>query len=504
MSVEEEIKLLNSIIGYDDLFVISNTPAFLPTSSSEEIPIKEDYRQKILDRIKTKKNTTIYMAEEGLKKISGLSIEKRRQTLKDWEDLSSKLENPGQKISVYKAGGLPCTSLIIGKTRVANTERLLYDVFLEYRINYYKKFKDPTSKDFRENKMILFYQDSLPDEITDLKNRIEGVEKKAFKDWLRENKEKGEFIAPDPEIAIISALDRELRHYQSKYEEDYYNRFRTKNRGRYIRKSGNEVLELIFAEKSYGREKTLLHTIELARQFESIRTFIFLGIAGGIPRPLPENAGEKAKRTLRLYDVVISSEVINLTYERICRTDLCNIPLNDKEKVRLAKDTYLIFKYDTHEVSKTLREKATDFVRYTNMHPKEWINFIRTYFEEVKSKSLHDLKFRNDISAIFKRIEPRVVIGRIFSSDHNVNFKPLRDGLMKVKNFADLYAFEMEGSGLANGATAFGRNFIEIRGISDLSEGIRPEEDDKVNQTVAAIVASAALDKFLSYIYEHD
>lgn len=60
----------------------------------------------------------------------------------------------------------------------------------------------------------------------------------------------------------------------------------------------------------------------------------------------------------------------------------------------------------------------------------------------------------------------------------------------------------MEGGGLAHAAQAMNRRYIEIRGISDMADGLRGKDDEY--QPVAAATAHAAAEGFLRMMWSEE
>jgi nucleoside phosphorylase len=86
---------------------------------------------------------------------------------------------------------------------------------------------------------------------------------------------------------------------------------------------------------------------------------------------------------------------------------------------------------------------------------------------------------------------PRVHHGQIGSADRSLRNETVRDDL--VRRHRELIAFEMEGAGLGSSSALNGREYLVVRGVSDLGEGGRDATWRKYAAYVAAGYARALL-----------
>lgn len=218
-------------------------------------------------------------------------------------------------------------------------------------------------------------------------------------------------------------------------------------------KSGNHVVVVTFLKRP-GNNSAAAAASHLVRSFPNVQDVLMVGIAGGVPRP------EDVGKHVRLGDIVVSSELGVIQYddvklaEGVARIRGSSMPPSAAMlgKVRLLEAKRLagnhpweshIGRADSIEGAKR-PDPSTD----------------RLFSAEDPQKEIshpHDDPLR-------RPSQPKIYYGRIGSANTLLKDPKARDALGKE---LDLLAFEMEGSGIADGTWMDGKWYILIRGISD-------------------------------------
>ncbi|MGB6463809.1 MAG: hypothetical protein WBF38_06260, partial [Nitrosotalea sp.] len=235
---------------------------------------------------------------------------------------------------------------------------------------------------------------------------------------------------------------------------------------------------------------TAITISKLCKEFPSLKMIILVGIAGG-------------SKDSKIGDVVVSSEIFGETYYTITnksdysksrqytRTNETILEIREKDEggdseLRLIVRHKPITTMNLDSIIKNFNEDKTK-------NTQRWKKIIKKYLEGGNVQ-----RWKKD--EIIKN-GPKIIPGRIWSSNHNMRNKVIRDQLASTPNGVN--AFDMEGNGLALAAGIFERKFVEIRGISDMSDGKRKQKEDKKNQFIAIATASACLESLLPRILQH-
>ncbi|MEM4091216.1 MAG: hypothetical protein QXQ46_10860 [Thermoplasmatales archaeon] len=491
-------RMIGNIPNYDELFVVSKTPSFLIQERLENDE-RISYREKILERIynvekeptkdKLQKETTLYLSETGFESLKTFPIETRKNIFQEWRKIVEIAKNSKGKLKINVIAGtqIPPNSIILGKF-VALGDREMWDVFIEYRVAKPNLRKCPRPDDFEETYFVYSSLTNLPEEIKWIRQEYNRMDTQQFEKWMEDSSHVlSDTLVPPPTEVIFSAISPEIMYYRKKLGKKY-NTFGSSvylERG-LIGDDEKTGLRLLFSHLEYGRSKTLKSAIEHCNKYSTIRDLIFLGIAGGT-----------STARIKLLDVVISDKILDCSYERIFLKEPTDDEKRNKTELVLNKERsiYLLLKAETYPVSKRIGDAAKAVSEWSYTHEDEWKELLIGYANQV---SVLDVK-----NFILERLKskdtmPHIQIGGVWSSDHNVNEPRLQEELSR--NFG-VKAFEMEGGGLANAALTFGKDFVDIRGISDI-DGDRRE--DTVLQYAASVVASAALDKYLNVIYQKE
>ena len=480
--------LVNHITEYQELTVLSYTPSFL-LKKDASTDIKKRYANELIKRIRNAgsegentdeaKTTTIYLAESGLKEISRLPMKEKEDILNTWDEVISYVKKAAGRLNVYVIPDkdLPTVSFILGKVSGIWGNRSPWDLLIEYRVGVDKEslFSIATSEHLAKWFLNMPLQD-LPNEIKWFLQRLKDEAKiMEFEEWVKEKDIRS--TLPPPEVAILSAMPSEIVYYQKKFGSVYSKYLSGINRGRFELNS-NSQLELIFPNTGYGRYNTHQSVTELSLKYPSIDSFYLTGVAGG-----------SELKNVKLLDVVVSSEIIELVYEKIIPRTSPEQPKLGRKILPLNESLSFIFGVSNHSIDESFKRHAQRLRELSVADPGKWEEMLKEY-----TKGLQRSEFMDEILS-GKRL-PTIHFGAIFSSDHNVNHKEFRDLISTEYN---VFGFEMEGGGLAGSCKSFGKKFLDIRGISDLCNDPNNERSvrDPILQPLASAVASAALDWLL-------
>ncbi len=479
--------LVNHITAYEELTILSYTPSFLIRKDAST-EIKKRYATEVLKRIKDKgnnpkqsedpKTTTVYIAESGLKEISKISMKEKEELFETWDEVIALSKKYPEQLKVYVIpdSDLPSMSFILGKVSGTWGNRAPWDLLIEYRIGVTKDnlFSMATS----ENKAKWFLNMPLPQLPKEIKWVLNKLQREStiieFEEWVTKIDIKSSL--PPPEVAILSAMPNEIVFYQKKFGGPYKNYPSGINRGRFDF-SDNEHLELIFPNTGYGRYNTHKSVTKLVLEHPNINSFYLTGVAGG---------SELMK--VEIYDVVVSSEIVELVYEKIIPTVVQEQLKLGRKNLSLNDDISFVFGVEKHSIDDSLKRQAQRLKELSVSDPGKWEGLLQYYTKDISNSEYKEKVFsRNRL--------PVIHFGPIFSSDHNVNYKKFRD---MISNEYGVFGFEMEGGGLAESCKSFGKKFLDIRGISDLCDSSdNQREKDPILQPIASAIASAALDWLL-------
>ncbi len=478
---DKQVYFLNNIIDYNALTVLSYTPSFILPELNRD-STHRTYADKMRERLseenlsKGDRETTLYLAESGLRKISGVDTEKRNKFIEECENLGKKSRKYKNELQIYVVDNenLPPVSLFIGKIGGKWSERAPVDIFIEYRIGV----TDETLfdlNDSRPNQYKWFPKlplDKEPEEIKWIMDNLNNAQITEFNEWFKE--EKYDMSIGDPTIAIVSAMATETSYYRKdlKIPEREYTQ-----KGRFI---GGKTVNLVFPTVDYGRVPIGGHLHEVFDSYPTVNHVFFVGVAGGA-----------RQKDSQIGDVVISQSILSPFYEKLYKGELRGkseertvIELGDNWRLAIKKTSYPVDK-ESIQLSKELRE-------YSVVNKEEWLKKIESMVDRyLGTKGMKEYKRLTEMNP------PKIIIAPIWSSDHNVNLNTLRGEL--ITKF-DVGAFDMESGGLAEACQKRGKKYLVIRGISDLSDDERPNDD--LHQKIAAITASAAMELLLAKICE--
>ncbi|GIE35979.1 hypothetical protein Ait01nite_090240 [Actinoplanes italicus] len=191
----------------------------------------------------------------------------------------------------------------------------------------------------------------------------------------------------------------------------------------------------------------------MLRTFPNIQTVIMVGIAGGIPRP------EQPERHVRLGDIVVATDGI-VDYGHIRETDTGPV-LRGRQGSGLLTPRLLhaatllrVGERGGNRPWETMLGKALprEFAR-----PAPGTDILRVGERTVTHPPRPEPAPAGDM--------PRVHYGAIGSADVLMKSEQRRDAL--AAQYSDIFAVEMEGSGIAAATAACGRTWFMVRGVAD-------------------------------------
>ena len=487
---DPERYMVDHLLEYERLWVLSYTPAFL---LPEEVPmsqLKRDYFNKIHNRItenikknqsgKKPKKTIIYISEGGLEKISHLKVTKREEAISRWKNLADFANNNPEALEMHiiRDDYMPPISFILGEVSGVWRTRSPYDLLIEHRIGVTQASLFSLDSE-RSRWFIRLSLPKMPEDVEWLLNYIQKeAQSRDFSDWFSENtKNQTMLFSPSPEIAVVSAMKDELAFYRKLLCKDP-----TRACDGTVVGSGKNEIGILFPHREYGGYSLSTSVAEIINKNPTIDQIWFAGVAGGV----------KGEEGVQLFDVVIPNQIIQLTYEKILTEKPKSQPKNEKRLITLSNSTYIIVKTQVYEVHQELKDLANTLYEYVGTNRDKWGERIKKHSELLgpdEKKYLFDL--------IDNRLPEIKVDSPIWSSDHNVNDEGLASQLAAEFH---VKAFDMESGGLASVCQKFNKKFFVIRGISDLADNVRDRDD--VNQRIAMVTTTAALEMLLNMLAE--
>jgi nucleoside phosphorylase len=329
-----------------------------------------------------------------------------------------------------------------------------------------------------------------------------------MKNSMRSNEElhKREF---SPNIAIVTALVREMRAVQCIFEPDSRDvdpepdqnathcRIDSKpdQNATHCRIDSKPDQNGIYQEFYYGDVKSehggchkvvaarcdvgnnkasILGTILLER-YPSIEVVLMVGIAGGVPAP------GNAEKHVRLGDIVICDDKGIIQYDKGKKSPEEFEP-----------------KPPPRPIDPKWSQRCQNLIGLNTGEPKYW-----TYLDDISSKldisrprkgSFKDCEgkvMRHPRDKKRKSQRPKVHIGTIVSSNTLLRDPRMRD---QLKDDYEAMAIEMESSGIADATYVAGAGYLVVRGISDYADTYK----DDIWQDYAAAAAAAFAKELIS------
>jgi nucleoside phosphorylase len=498
---------MDNLKHYGELSIVLYTPSVLNDPAELLDPKRKEFAGALWDLLKDRAqrklsptkgpSTVLHLTANGIQRTVP-----REGTLDNWKKWRTRLgqlsecDNGDVEILVYEET-LPSVSLLKGHNKRWTDWESEFDIWLCPRVSI---TKHSTTDGTEEVPWMPYLHRGWPEALDKVLSFLPKSEQPTrLREWINGNGK--EYTFPIPTLALLSAMPDELQYYRSSDLVDPIIREQAPhgdegNRG-YI---AFEQLHGVYLPKtSYGRIQIDNTVMRIHKEFPEIDDFVFIGCAGG------DSASH-------IGDIVISSEILDQTHEYVNLEGKATI--REERTERWDKMETLSLDPHVREVapnspnSITLKAKRfplhdTDLYRaaeklydYQSSESGEWRRCVEKYLkrsvQDIKNKHQEREKEADELLANLTTTRlPLISLGRIWSSDHNVNDLWFRDQLMTK---FEVKAVEMEGGGLARAAYRIGKKCIEIRAISDNADG--PRRDD-LNQPIAFAVASACLEKFL-------
>ncbi|MDG6949842.1 MAG: hypothetical protein JRM77_08380 [Nitrososphaerota archaeon] len=469
---EEAINYVSRhLLEYDDVTMLLYTPS--PLFSEElEVEQKRNFVNALRERCQKGKKTNLYAAASGLRHIHDLTRTERDIDLKYWKefiDIHSKY--PGDiKLSVVEDQTLPCISFVLSKFPHGLEGRDSWDLMIEYRIGMKRdqlfKFGAGLQEEgVWEHREI---KDKTPEGINGILERLRESKCPPFSEWIE--REQISKRPPPPDVAILSAMPREMKYLLQRmlqlklFKENFHGQIR----------AGPINHEIVYPPQSYGNKEIGQAVSFVHGQFPSLKIMMLVGIAGGV-------------KESRVGDVVISDEIIGLESEKLLSAKGSEPKLDPSYSVlKLDGGQRLAIRPVRYQISDVMEKRANNLLAKKESNPQWWKKLVAKYLAGVPASP--EKKYIETDS-------PQVSVGKIWSSDHNVDNETLRDAIQeefKVK------AIEMEGAGFAHAARRFSSvDSVDIRGISDSAASRDRKRERELLQPLAAATASACAEAFL-------
>lgn len=223
----------------------------------------------------------------------------------------------------------------------------------------------------------------------------------------------------------------------------------------------------------YGTNMAGIAATHLLRTFGSIRDIIFVGIAGGIPRP------QDASKHVRLGDIVVSADKGVVQFDMGVRTQGGHFQTRDNAPPPSAALLQAVRLLESKRLSREF----------------DWSDFLQTRLSEagVRRPSREPRNFRHPRDPNRLARVPHIHSGKIGAS--NIKLKDAEERDRLAREF-DLLAVEMEGSGVADATWVQGVGYLVIRGICDYADSTT----DDSWQTYAAHASAAYLAALLHHL----
>ena len=205
--------------------------------------------------------------------------------------------------------------------------------------------------------------------------------------------------------------------------------------------------------KKTGNNTAAAAASHLIRSFPTVTEVLMVGVAGGVPKP------DDVEKHVRLGDIVVSTESGVVQYDN-GKLAAGKLEIRDTSQKPSAA---LVGKVKLLEAERLAGRRPWEahFAR-----ARELEGAVRPSARTDRLFAAHDpsirLKHPNDPTR--RPGYPKLHYGRIGSANTLLKDPKARDALSQDLN---LRAFEMEGSGIADGTWIFGQSYILVRAVSD-------------------------------------
>jgi nucleoside phosphorylase len=461
---------------WDKFLMVSYTPSAV-LKSERNVPAKNTLREGLMKRLANHKESMLYFSSSGLETIN----ETPKEEIDKFISLVNKNEN--SRALVLEDKDLPSVSIILG---IKNRDNRGYggkcDVFVEYRIGIVREslFKTGTSLGGDDKVWIQYHldEDHIPEPFKNLVNKLTMKQTESFEDWYIKN-----VHYEKPSILIISAMPDEVRPVindllKQKSIQQVNNRIMGT-----IETIDRKEIHCLIANVSYSRVSVATEITNILWAFPSIKYVFLIGVAGG---------GEG----LAVGDVVISTSAENIYYENLLSESDYRV-LNPKSNKIKIIDLSTIERPKLFLKANSLAAPLSERNKIDSAIGSLDVSLLQDT-EMDKLKMFISKHHPGDESIDFVKENLHLNV-KIWSSDHNINNKELK------QNLYDAYetnVFDMESGGFLaalNEYRAFSNRDIGfgiVRGISDVS--VEDRTNDRHNQRVAAVNALGFLEYFIN------
>jgi nucleoside phosphorylase len=240
-----------------------------------------------------------------------------------------------------------------------------------------------------------------------------------------------------------------------------------------------------------NNNKAAIRAAKLIEHFPNLKLILMVGIAGGTPlisECFIENDQGTIEKHVRLGDIVVSSSIVQYDYKKQYFAE------------STLKGENLPPSAEMVQAQKTL-DGNMSFGKYP------WLNYISDANNLLadnfrRPDSSTDILYDFDGKIIAHPIDdkrnsenPYIFSGKIASSNTVLKNPQKRD---KLKKEHDVFAVEMEASGIADATWEAGIGYYVVRGISDYCDSHKNNKWHKYASLVAAAYARALIEKLSS------
>jgi nucleoside phosphorylase len=236
-----------------------------------------------------------------------------------------------------------------------------------------------------------------------------------------------------------------------------------------------------------GNNKAAISASHLLEHFPNLKVILMVGIAGGTPvisRDSFANDLDIIEKHVRLGDIVVSDSIIQYDYVK-------------------KKFTEVVLKGQSTPPSAELVQAKNSLDEGAERGEKPWEAYIAESLSKLsddykRPDESFDVLFDYDGGAIAHPVDgnrtesPYVFSGKIASSNAVLKDPKKRDELKREHN---VYAIEMEASGIADATWEAGIGYYVVRGISDYCDSHKNNKWHKYSSLAAAAYAKALIEK---------
>lgn len=227
-----------------------------------------------------------------------------------------------------------------------------------------------------------------------------------------------------------------------------------------------------------GNTSATSRAISLLERFPNLDVIIMTGIAGGIPSP------DDKEKHVRLGDIVVAKKIVSYDF------------VSEKRKITELRGNDV-------PPSARLIEAQNHLEQNEFIGRKPWENYIKEISYRMNKKYERPSEDTDILYGLKKEVtphpvdtsrngSPRVFKEKIASANRLVKNPVKRDALKREHN---VYAIEMEGSGVADATWEAGIGYYVVRGISDYCDNNKNDIWHNYAALVAAAYTRALIEK---------